>query len=128
MLLTRFSTFPAAHTPAQPLHSLPRPAVHSFTRELHDTPAVAVGGKAITWLLSVCEGLNPANMALLAGLLVGPSVAGGPRCLYDYSKGRYGNSGVVHCFAVQSQVSPMPAIHNLAMQLVGCPAVPVRLP
>jgi hypothetical protein len=82
-------------------------SLRSFTRELHDTPAVAVGGKAITWLLSVCEGLNPANMALLAGLLVGPSVAGGPRCLYDYPKGRYGvvQCVMTHCGTVQSQDS-----------------------
>lgn len=61
----------------------------SFTRELHDTPALGVGRAAISYLLAACEGLNPTNMASLAELLVGPSVAAGVRCLCDYPKGRF---------------------------------------
>lgn len=65
--------------------------IHSLTRELHDTPSLQVGRAAVAYLLSAVEGLNPANMALLAGLLVGPcaSGAGGVRPLYDYPKGRF---------------------------------------
>jgi hypothetical protein len=61
----------------------------SFTRELHDTPALGVGRAAIAYLLTACEALSPDNMALLADLLVGPSVEGRVRCLYDYPKGRF---------------------------------------
>jgi hypothetical protein len=63
--------------------------VRSFTRELHDTPALGVGRAAIAYLLYACEGLNPSNMALLAELLVGPSVTSGTRCLCEYPKGRF---------------------------------------
>lgn len=61
----------------------------SVTRELHDAPALIVGRAAVSYMLAACEGLNPANMALLSELLVGPSVTGGVRCLYDYPKGRF---------------------------------------